>query len=132
MLNDRSEVSPTVRQLQQARALLEDPRRWCKGAARKGDRFCVSRAVIECVPDWRRYRHVRDANNYLWPPGTPRHSMPEANWFLRAALYLIDPTSDGRIYRWNDASERTHGEVLALIDMAVEIALEDADYQAAA
>jgi hypothetical protein len=51
-----------------------------------------------------------------------RGQIPEAAWFVRQAINEIAPEFGGVIYKWNDAPERSHQDVLDLVTAAINMA----------
>ncbi len=114
----------TVDQLMYIRAILARPEKWCQHQARDGDAHSIAGATWAAGVDTSPFRRFRGPN-MTYPGHLKRGQIPEACWFLRQALRKLDPNSDGLIYKWNDAPERTHAEVLELLDLAIELVLAD-------
>jgi len=81
-----------------AKALIDRPEKWRKGASSKTDTaICASQAIYEVS-------------------GTPISALQS----LRAAI------GGKRIVGWNDAPERTHAEVMAAFDLAIAAERDEA------
>lgn len=84
--------------LRRARALIDSPEKWCKGAMRTEDgRRCIFGAIDDAAG---------------------RLAIDESHLFSRA-------TGIRNIAEWNNAPERTHAEVLAAFDRAIALAESD-------
>ncbi len=100
--------------LRKARALIERPGIWAKGTDPtpvSPNCVCAQTAISRSAAD------------------LPTEAGKQATQFLlRVIDTLATPdisASDlGRIWRWNDAPERTHAEVLAAFDRAIALAEE--------
>jgi coenzyme F420-reducing hydrogenase delta subunit len=99
----------TVEVLTKARALIDCPERWCRGGLALRDR--MGGVLAMCAMGACYYA----ANETF-------HDQMDAVSELRKAIGL----PKGRaISDWNDAPERTHSEVLAAFDKAIELAKAD-------
>lgn len=98
-------MKPVSLVLQEGRALIEDPTRWCHGTGVYGRR-CAVTAVADCgsYDEWRR------AANYLSDAAEATGDTAGHPWLCPAA-------------RYNDS--HTHAEVMALYDIAISAALSD-------
>lgn len=96
-------MRPCLPLLMRARDKIADPAKWGKGGRCDGrgmDTFCAAEAIEEAyAPGWLLHRS-------------------EAFRKLHQAAGL--PQSSGSLVDWNDAPERTHAEVLAAFDKAIE------------
>lgn len=88
----------TARDLEAARKLIADPSAWVKGVPPIGC-FCAETAIAMACN------------------GDPQNYDSDQAW--RALDALRDAINDAAIFRWNDAPERTHAEVLAAFDRAI-------------
>jgi hypothetical protein len=88
-------MSAAVETLKAARAVIDIPERWTQGVMRVEDARCASGALIAVGAEL---------------------ISGEAYGFLRRA------TGARRICHWNDEKGRTHAEVMAAFDRAIELA----------
>lgn len=96
-------MRPELPVLIKARAKITEPARWGKGSrgySRSRDSCCAAEAI-------------EDVTLITRPELALRVRAYDA---LRDAIHCRDLTS------WNDAPERTHAEVLAAFDRAIEVA----------
>ena len=89
------EESQVVKDLRAAKALIDTPEKWCKGAIKRGDSYCALGAILYGVKHKNRER---------------------AETALRGALdrkwgWLVAP--------FNNDPETTHTDVLDLFDRAI-------------
>lgn len=89
-----------------ARKRIEDPAKWGKGP----EVFAEDPENNKDCAEWAIYRTVRD--NF----GTDARN---------AVLMLRKAIGEESIVGWNDTPERTHEDVLAAYDKAIEIARQD-------
>lgn len=90
-------MSETSRILKSARKYLTDPEHWCQRSP-AGKATCIDLALDDAGD---RYTHASQA--------------------VRRVLGLDDqPGNCHELFRWNDAPERTHAEVLDALDRAIE------------
>ena len=100
--------------------LLKDPRRWCKGSMKRGQRYCINGALFEVgipickMPD----EYVSDDPLY-YRGDLNRGQIPEPFWFLRQALKKVSDFSNVGLF--NDNPETTHEQVLELLESAIEL-----------
>lgn len=89
-----------------ARALIDTPEKWVKGAfalhTDHGTCYCLAGALLKATPG--------DIFN---------EDFAAAGTVLKKAIN--SPSADFRLHLWNDAPERTHSEVLAVVDRAIEL-----------
>ena len=92
----------TVRVLTDALALIDAPEKWCQGVAQIGAARCADRALCDVA---RQERH-------------------EGAWqrYNRGRLTLQIAIGQTDILTWNDRAGRTHAEVVAAFQRAIEIA----------
>lgn len=98
-------MRPALIPLVKARALIADPAKWGQGPRSEGygrslSTFCAAEAVEEFAPQLA----IRKAAYRL------------------LERYAGFPTEANTLVQWNDAPERTHAEVLAVFDKAIEAA----------
>jgi hypothetical protein len=96
-----------------ARELISVPERWTKSAyARSAD----GRPIGPCG--------VASQDAVCWcPVGAVDRLVEDGTDLAAYALdYLQMVVGGGRVANWNDAQERTHAEVLAAFDKAIELA----------
>lgn len=104
----------TIEVLQKARELIANPSRWCKKSfarnhtgtsvgvnTNRACQWCASGAISRAV-------------------GTP-HTFVSAEPARHALILAIGGDDMFSIASWNDSSIRTHSEVLAAFDSAIEI-----------
>lgn len=84
--------------LRAAKALIDMEEKWIKGIMRDGDARCAVGAILLAAPTMGGY-------------------VATAKMFALAA-----GAEPGRIAFWNDAPERTHAEVMAAFDRAIQLA----------
>jgi hypothetical protein len=89
-------VKTSLDVLIEARRIISDPDRWCQRRYNLGDAYCAIGAIMKC------------------------DGRPEAYSLLREGIG--DDAIDQRITDWNDKPWRTHAEVLAAFDRAIELA----------
>ena len=98
---DASPQTDTVADvLRRARALIDSPEKWCKGALYRDGARCV----------WGALDGIRTG---------------EPTPFRKAeagATYITRAIGGRNIASWNNAPERTHAEVLAAFDRAIKLA----------
>lgn len=93
----------TLEALRYGRTRIEDPRKWCKAGSATEGGLCASLALPDKI-DGRAADAAFDALKDA--AGTQRS--------------FSDSFQDNRnFYRWHDAPERTHAEVLAIYDAAI-------------
>jgi hypothetical protein len=92
----------TVEILRAARALIDTPEKWFHAP---GDRGHCAAVAIWCTTP---------ARSSMAP------GIPAAQEALLAAVGLTGGAEE--IYEWNDAPGRSHAEVLAAFDRAIEVA----------
>ncbi len=102
--------------------LLSYPDRWTQGTTRSGDAFCVAGATWEVGVKMSGYETLDDNGNIS--PDTDRSYLPETCWFVREAVRAHDP-SYATVWEWNDAPERTHDDVMAVLDTAIDLCMAD-------
>lgn len=103
--------------LRRARALIERPEAWTKAAdARLED----GRATLATSPNAVCWCSVGAIEAAVSPGGYRPRLYHEATEFFRSAA-----GGPPRITFWNDAPERTHADVLAAFDRAIEAAEEE-------
>lgn len=93
--------------LRRARALIDTPEKWCKGALVRDGAFCVRGALKTAI------------SGSIWAAFDPL--------LTRAEQALGFPGFDGvhsepRLPSWNNAPERTHADVMAAFDKAIALA----------
>lgn len=101
--------------LTQTRTLLQDPARWGKGTGKNiypelpPNCFCVDTALI-----------------FLDEPFHATITLHTAQQYVRKAIGIperdLDDNEGCGFYAWHDAPWRTHAEVLAALDKAIELA----------
>lgn len=94
--------------LRAARALVDTPEKWCKEA---GARDAFSNAVSVFSP-----LAVQLSMVGAYMRATKKDTTREYD-VIRA---LADSGVNDLMYKWNDAPERTHADVLAAFDRAIE------------
>lgn len=108
-------MKPTSQILREARELIRDPKKWCKLPEFKyvaGDRLCVNMAL--CMAQ-----------------GEPTSVTPRspACYLMRAAnipaMGFDDIPALILLFRWNDAPEREHGDIMVAFTRAAEFAEAD-------
>lgn len=100
-------MRPCLPLLMRARDKIADPANWGKGM--RGPNPVYHRPFHTCCAS----EAIEDA----WKDGSPTEPLMEAYRRLRDGAGLSDKMN---IPRWNDAPERTHAEVLAAFDKAIE------------
>jgi hypothetical protein len=98
-------TNPTADLLRRARARIERPEHWCQGATTRFDGYLTTSYCM------------------LGAIGSPRACGRGETWW--DAVVTLEGVIGGglvAIGRWNDAHGRTHAEVLAAFDRAIEIA----------
>jgi len=97
--------------LRQARELLADPKRWTQGTgARAGDGLATG---------------VHSANAICWCAwGALVYVHTDLNSLSDSLDLIATIVGESEVSSWNDAPERTHEEVLAAFDRAIELAGE--------
>lgn len=100
--------------LRRARARIEDPAKWYQGAHRDDSEFsgddcavCLDGAVQWAICGY---------------PNAPIKSHDEGRTYWRTIRRLQRTLEVENVSDWNDAPERTHAEVLAAFDRAIELA----------
>lgn len=86
--------------LRAARALIDTPEKWCKGAARIGCRRCIVGALLDVA-------------------GYPRTEMRIYGPARNVLHDLVRAQGHEVIDWWNDDPATTHADVLALFDRAI-------------
>lgn len=95
-----------------ARRRLRNPKRWHKGSYSRFNKN--GKPVASCAFGHLQYDHIRTDVGIYW----------EAHGCLVRAVSIIADArnADFAVTEYNDAPERTHEEILALFDKAIEIA----------
>jgi hypothetical protein len=100
--------------LGKARALIDDPRAWCRGTlARNGAGYSVS-PIAENAVAWCAIGAIEHFDDYH------ARTRDAANSWLDRAASLLDGTEDS--WHYNDASGRKHAEIMQLYDQAIALA----------
>ena len=101
-----------IADLERARALIDTPEKWNKTGSSATD--ASGNAVPACSDDARCFcvfGAIRRA--------VSEHTHREDACLSRLYLSLGFTNGPERLFRWNDAPERTHAEVLAAFDRAI-------------
>jgi hypothetical protein len=106
--------------------ILSNPEYWCQMSKTPEKAITISQAIAMVCGNNTAYQHNKDANG-VYPGDLHRGQIPDAVWFVRQALSETAPKFGGMIYKWNDAPERSHHEVLHLVEMAIDVAKEEYD-----
>ena len=111
------ETYDAVAHLERIRELLSEPARWTQGvAARRADgtpcRYGVGEPVSWCLTG---------AYEHTCPERINGDAHLDAGHYLRDAI-AQQPGRDCQMVPWNDAPKRKHAEVLAVIDLAANLA----------
>lgn len=91
--------------LRAAKALIDTPEKWRQGWEDYGDRLCMVTAVT----------HVLNGAH-----------VPDPVWQCLGKAIRKGGGSVGPLWRWNDAPERTHAEVMEAFDKAIALAEAEA------
>ena len=104
------EYTPAAKELYRARQQISSPEKWCKGISIKfmpdgGFQFCMIGA--------------------LWFDERGAHHPEDVAALSRAeSILYLSLNSPRGVPEWNDDPDRTHDEVLAMFDRAINRALE--------
>lgn len=104
----------TIEILTAARALLEKPEAWCQGQSAKDAKGKRVRWESDAACSWCVLGAVSRALGHKWTPMD----------YSAAVTALGAQTRPFSPQGWNDRSERTHADVLALFDKAIAAASE--------
>ena len=100
--------------LRRAKALIDKPERWTKGTDKRGARGQVlsssERGNAVCS---------RCAASAIFESSADINQAKEARSLLRAAIERHTGHSPFWLCVWNDAEERTHGQVMQAFDWAI-------------
>ena len=109
-----TETQDTIKQrLQAARALIDQPEHWTKGALRRDAAGCPVVLPHHTVASRCAFGAILEACSVEEEREVRRHLMASVNSRTPEGYY-----SD--ITNWNDARDRTHAEVLQAFDRAIE------------
>ena len=95
-----NDVADTLRR---ARAMIDAPEKWCKGAFDAGGRFCMLGAVIRSKP---RFEDFAEGIEFVG----------KCDAALRRA------SGGWSTMSWNDDADTTHADVMSAFDRAIELA----------
>ena len=100
--------------------LLEDPRGWCKGSMRQGQRYCINGALFEVgTPNYKMPDDYVSDDPLYYRGDLNRGQIPEPFWFLRQALKQGSQFTN--IGLFNDDPETKHEQVMQLLKSAIEL-----------
>lgn len=113
MEEKRAQAAKMVRILTDAKAVISDESKWCKGRLHEGERSCALGAIHKAIGIPKEERNW-DTIKCHYP------QFFEAGNALGDVLGEISPLSYGRVPHLNDASHTTHSDVMKLFDDAIE------------
>jgi hypothetical protein len=114
-------IQKTIYKLLNLREFLAFPQNWCQSDNPDENASTLSEAFQAVGVEHSAYQQYLDEDN-AYPSDLNRGEIPEPIWFVRQAMNKIAPEFGGLIYKWNDASGRTHEEVLDLTTSAIDLA----------
>jgi hypothetical protein len=118
---DYETIQRTIYNLLNIRELFTIPENWGQSHSLTERAVTLDQAfALVGVDNSAYHHHVNDDNVY--PGDLSRGQIPEAAWFVREAMNKIAPEFEGLIYKWNDAPERMHEDVLNLVTAAINLA----------
>ena len=123
---DHANTYKVIGQLIKMYDILSNPEYWCQRSETLEKAITIIQAIAMVCGNNTSYQHNTDANG-VYPGDLQRGQIPEAAWFVRQALKETAPEFGGLIYKWNDAPERTHHDILHLVEMAIDIAKDEYD-----
>jgi hypothetical protein len=123
---DYANTYKAIGQLINVYNIVSNPEYWCQMSETPEKAITINQAVNMVCGDDSAYQNNKDANG-VYPGDLRRGQIPEAAWFVRQALNETAPEFGGLIYKWNDAPERTHHDILHLVEMAIDIAKGEYD-----
>lgn len=104
-----------VRVLKAAKALISDPKRWCRFVLRDRSRFCAEGAVFKVCG-----YEMRDGCKFTDQSVSEASHEPAALFLVRAARM------NGALYPFIINDTRKHEDVMRMFDLAIELAWQDA------
>lgn len=116
MTRELTETEKTILVLDQAKELISDPARWCKGDMHKADpeRWCMVGAIDHVVP--MQYEVDEDGQPLLTREAGKALVMRAA-----AKRALEKAIGDYQIESFNDARHRKHKQVMQAFDRAIKL-----------
>ncbi len=116
MTRELTETEKTILVLDQAKELISDPARWCKGDAYKDPgRWCMVGAIDHVVP------MQVEVDEYGQPLLSQVDKHSQLVMRARAKRALEKAIGDYRIEDFNDARHRKHAQVVKAFDRAIKL-----------
>jgi hypothetical protein len=120
---DYETIQRTIYNLLNIRELFTIPDNWGQSHTLTERAVTLDQAFAVVGCDTGAY--VEHADDNVFPGDLSRGQIPEAAWFVRQAMNKVAPEFDRLIYKWNDAPERVHQDVLDLVTAAINLAKEE-------
>ena len=112
--------SQTKALLVTGQSLLKQPSRWCKGYMKNDQAFCINGALFEVgTPNYQMPEDYASDDPLYYRGDLQRGQIPEPFWFVRQALKRA--TNFENVGVFNDHSETTHTQVMAIFSSSIEL-----------